>query len=141
MVKRIGNDKFYVYGYSTSKVCVIAEDGTARWKIKTTMGRCIGEITLEDGYIPHAAQINNDDITAKNYGDYAFAVDKAQHALTLLKEIFTPQDAVQIFTVAVILFVNGFTYMKNAKGLYEMSYLSSCFPGVRNCLQITATSS
>ncbi len=130
MVKRIGNDKFYVYEYSTSKVRINTEDGTTRWKTKTTMGRCIGTITLEDGYIPNAAQINNDDITAKNYGDYAFAVDNARHTLTLLKEIFSPQDAVQIFTVAVIFFVNGFTYMKNAKGLYEMSYLSSCFPGV-----------
>ncbi len=130
MVKRIGNDKFYVYEYSTSKVRVENEDGTFRWKTKTTMGRCVGTITEENGYVPNATQINNDVVTAKNYGDYAFVVVNAQHTLNLLNEIFNPRDAVQIFTIATIFFVNGFTYMKNAKSLYELSYLSSCFPGV-----------
>jgi len=130
MVKRIGNDKFYVYEYSSSKIRVESDDGTYKWKTKTKMGKCIGTITLKEGYIPNAAQISNDEITAKNYGDYAFVVANAQHTLTLLKEIFSPVDADQIFTVAIIFFVNGFTYMKNTKSLYEMSYLSSCFPGV-----------
>lgn len=130
MVKRIGDDKFYVYEYSTTKVQVENEDGTIRWKTKTNMGRCIGAITMENGYIPNNTQINNDEITAKNFGDYAFVVDNAQHTYRLLKEIFNPRDAVQIFTVACIFFVNGFTYMKNVKGLYDLSYLSSCFADV-----------
>ena len=129
MVKRIG-DKFYVYEYSTSKIRVSLDDGTFKWKTKTKMGKCIGSITEETGYVPNITRINYDDITAKNYGSYAFVVSHAQSTLSLLKEVFCQSDAEQIFVVATIFFVDGFTYMKNAKGIYEMSYLSSCYPNI-----------
>ncbi len=130
MVKRIGKDRFYVYEYSTSKIRVNNPDGTTRWKTKTVMGRCIGTITTENGYVPNETQINNDSFTVKNYGNYAFVVANAQYTYGLLKETFNLIDAMQIFTVASIFFVEGFTYMKNVKGIYDLSYLSSCFPDV-----------
>ncbi|MBQ7514928.1 MAG: transposase [Schwartzia sp.] len=127
MVKRI-KDKFYVYQYSTSKIKIAAEDGSSHWKTKTIMGKCIGSIKPECGFVPNEAKLADDVITVKNYGDYAFAISAAKGVSDLLHLAFHPEDAEQIFVAATILFVDGFTVMKDMKGKYDMSYLSTRFP-------------
>ena len=51
--------------------------------------------------------------------------------LALLRECFNPEDAVRIYSVAVIHFVQGFTYLKDIKDYYDMSILSLRFPGLK----------
>ena len=131
MVKKIGNEKYYVYDYKTSKVKVAEEDGSFRWKTKTIMGKCIGTITLENGFVSNKSNLASAQITVKNYGNYAFVVEKAKKVFRLLKKHFNIADAEQIFCVATILFLDGFTYMKNMKRVFDLSYLSAIFPDVK----------
>ena len=130
MVKKLNGDKYYVYEYSTSKVKVSSDDGMQRWKTVTKMGACIGSITLKDGYVPNNSHISTDEITSLNYGDYAFVVENAQNTFELLRKKFSVKDSEQIFSIAVIFFVEGFTYMKNIKSVFSMSYLSMRYPDV-----------
>ena len=130
MVKKLNGDKYYVYEYSTSKVKVISDGGKQRWKTVTKMGACIGSITLKDGYVPNNSHISTDEITSLNYGDYAFVVENAQNTFELLRKKFSVKDSEQIFSIAVIFFVEGFTYMKNIKSVFSMSYLSMRYPDV-----------
>lgn len=75
MVKRIKNG-YYVYNYTSKQLPVFDADGNKRWKTKTEMGDCIGLITEADGFVPNDGFVSKDEITARNYGDYAFAINE-----------------------------------------------------------------
>ena len=122
MVKRIKNH-FYVYNYTTKSVPVTDKDGIVKMKSKTEMGSCIGSITEKDGFIPNEGHISRDEITSRNYGDYAFTLASSQNTYDKLLSVFNPKDAKQIYSVATIFFVNGFTYMNTMKSVYDLSSL------------------
>ena len=127
-IKRQGNH-FYVYETSSTKRKVLQQDGTCIWKTVTKSGKCIGSITVKDGFVPNKNTIVRDEITVLEYGDYAFAL-KSSNTLKLLNSTFNAKDANQIYVAAVITVVNGFTYMKDMKGLYDESVLAFEFPDV-----------
>jgi len=129
MVKRIKNG-YYVYNYSSTQVSVLDDNGNKRWKTRTTMGDCIGLITEADGFIPNDGYISKDVITGRNYGDYAFAVHCSNETFSLLSSVFHPDDAKQIYAAAIIFFVDGFTYMKSMKDIFDLSYLAMEFDKV-----------
>ena len=120
--------RYYVYEYSSTKVKVYLEDGSFKWKTVTKMGKCIGQITMEDGFIPNKNALTSDDITIKEYGSYKVVTSFSESTLNQLKEIFNAKDANEIYCVACIFVVDGFTYMKNMNRLYQESYLSHLFP-------------
>ena len=127
MVKNI-DGRFYVYECKYSKIWVEDEDGNKKRKSKTEMGKCIGSITLQDGFVSNANKLSESEITCIKYGDYAFAINCSKDTLGLLKKEFNTADANQIYTVALIFFVEGFVYMKRVKDYYDYSYLSLAFP-------------
>ena len=94
------------------------------------MGDCIGIITESNGFIPNEGFVSKDEITARNYGDYAFAVNSSQSTLDKLYAVFHQDDARQIYSTAIIFFVDGFTYMTSMKGIFDLSYLSIIFDKV-----------
>lgn len=48
-----------------------------------------------------------------------------------MRECFNPQDAVTIYTVALIHFIQGFTYMRDIRDYYDMSVLSVLYPSLK----------
>lgn len=129
MVKNI-KGLYYVYNYSSHQICTVDEDGKKHWKTKTKMGDCIGAITLDDGFVPNEGHLSKDIITCRNYGDYATAVYYSRATYELLSSVFHPDDAKQIYSAAIIFFVEGFTYMTNMKDVFDISYLSLLYKGV-----------
>lgn len=129
MVKRIKNG-YYVYNYTSEQIPVFDANGNKRWKTKNEMGDCIGLITETDGFIPNNGFASKDEITARNYGDYAFAINGSQDTLNRLYAVFHQDDARQIYSVEIIFFVDGFTYMTSMKGVFELSHLPIVFEKV-----------
>lgn len=129
MVKKIKNG-YYVYAYSSKRILVEDGQGNKHWKTKTAMGGCIGTITEKDGYIPNESHLSKDIVTGRNYGDYAVALNYSSNTYNRLCSVFHPDDARQIYSAAVIFFVEGFTYMTAMKGTYDLSYLPLVYSNV-----------
>lgn len=128
-VKRMGN-LFYVYKTFSTKKKFEQDDGSFVWKTVTKSGKCIGSITLKDGFIPNDNMLNDDELTLLGYGDYALAL-KSTETLKELKATFNQKDANQIYVVAVITVVKGFTYMQDMSTIYSESFLCMEFPHVK----------
>ena len=122
MVKNISG-YYYVYEYS----CFTGEDG----KRHTKMGKAIGSIKEGVGFIPNSSFSSSAEISSLDFGEYAIAAANSTETFALLKECFNPQEAIQIYTVALIHFVQGFTYLKDIKNYYDMSVLSVWFPSLK----------
>lgn len=129
MVKRIKNG-YYVYNYSSKQVAVVDENGNKKWRTKTAMGECIGLITETDGFIPNEGFVSKDIVTGRNYGDYAFAVSCSKDTYSKLSAVFHPDDAKQIYSAAIMFFVEGFTHMTSMKDAFDVSYLPLRFEKV-----------
>lgn len=129
MVKKIKSG-YYVYSYASKQVLVEDADGTKHWKTKTTMGNCIGAITEKDGFIPNEGHISKDIITGRNYGSYAVAVKYSADTYKKLCSVFHPDDARQIYSAALIFFVEGFTNMTAMKDDFDLSYLPLIYKNV-----------
>ena len=128
-VKKI-KGHYYVYESSSTKRKVELEDGTCVWKSVTKSGKCIGTITLLDGFIPNSNKLAYDKITVVEYGEYAMAL-KSTSTLSELKSKFNAKDANQIYVVAIITVTKGFTYMRDMSDVFEESFLSLKFPDVK----------
>lgn len=121
---------YYVYEYKSSSEKIILEDGTSKWKSRNIMGACIGQITLEDGFIRNTGKLTDTDITVLEFGAYYFVKENSKSTLNLLKERFNIIEANQIYVVAVLFVVEKFQYMKNLAAVYDSSVLSKWFPDV-----------
>ena len=122
MVKNISGH-YYVYEYSN----YTDENG----KRHTKMGKLIGSIKEGIGFIPNNTFACDSDISTLDFGEYAITIANSTRTLSLLKECFNPLDAVTIYTVALIHFIQGFTYLKDIKSYYDMSILSIKYPSLK----------
>lgn len=130
MVKCISN-KYYVYEFHTIK----DDDG----KRHTKMGKLIGSIKEGIGFIPNHSFACDSEISTLDYGEYAITLANSQNTFSMLKECFNPQDAVLIYVIAMIHFINGFTYLKDIHNYYDMSVLSLKFPSLKLGYVLIAT--
>jgi len=121
MVKAISGN-YYVYEYS----CVM-KDG----KRTTKMGKCIGSIKEGIGFVSNNERICEETISVLEYGQYAAAYHCSQDVLEILKKFFNAEDAVQIYVMGLIHFVNGFCYLKDMKQFFDMSWLSIQYPSLK----------
>ena len=119
MVKRISNN-YYVYEFSN----YTDENG----KRHTKMGKTIGSIKEGIGFIPNSTFASDTEISSLDFGEYAIVMANSQGTFDLLRQCFNPQDAVTIYTVALIHFIHGFTYLRDIHCYYDMSVLSVRFP-------------
>ena len=122
MVKRISG-YYYVYEYAS----FMGEDG----KRHTKMGKVIGSIKEGIGFIPNDSFNCDTEISTLEFGEYAVVLANSSRTISLLRECFNPSDALRIYVVAVIHFVQGFTYMRDIHTYYEMSYLSLKYPSLK----------
>lgn len=120
MVKAL-NGKYYVYEQKNVKI-----DG--KWKIK--MGKMIGSISMDLGFVPNSNYSHNQMITTLDFGEYFLSYYLSKKILEKLKLIFNIKEALTIYNIALIHFVNGFSYMKNIKPQYDLSYLSIKYPSI-----------
>lgn len=121
MVKAIGGH-FYVYEYRS-----VRADG----RRKTEMGPCIGKIEEGVGFVPNSGRARDGELTTLEYGQYAVALARSGGVLEMLREHFNPQDAAQLYALAVINCVNGMQPAKNAGRHFAMSVLSLRFPSLK----------
>ena len=120
MVKVIHN-KYYVYEQKHIKE-------NEKWKIK--MGKLIGSINPDVGYIPNSTGIRKTSITSVDFGEYFLTYSLTIDVLKELEEVFNLKDAYMIYLVALINFINGFTYIKNIDPIFSQSYLSVKYPSI-----------
>ncbi|MEG2640831.1 MAG: transposase [Bacilli bacterium] len=123
MVKVINGNKYYVYEYKS----VTDEFG----KRKTKMGKLIGKIIEGKGFVPNATNCIDNAVTTLEYGQYKVVVDNSKNTYKILLDIFGYDDAARIYSMAVINYVNGFSYLKDFKQYYEQSYLHLEFNGIK----------
>ena len=121
MVKKIPGG-YYVYEYRS-----VTRDG----RRKTEMGPCIGKIDPARGFVPNSRALRDEEVSALDFGEWAVALANSAGTLELLREHFSPLDAERIYAVAVVHFVQGFTYMRDVASFYEMSALQLRLPGLR----------
>ncbi|HBQ65034.1 MAG TPA: hypothetical protein DD727_09000, partial [Clostridiales bacterium] len=122
MVKNISG-YFYVYEYKSIK----GDDG----KRRTQMGNLIGSIKPGIGFVPNSSFRCDSEISTLEFGEYAVTLANSHQTLALLRECFNPEDALLIYTVSIIHFIQGFTYMKDIQSYYDMSYLSIKYPSLK----------
>ena len=122
MVKNISGH-YYVYEYSN-----YTDDNGKR---HTKMGKAIGSIKDGIGFIPNSTFACDTEISSLDFGEYAITIANSAKTLALLKECFNPQDAATIYTVALIHFIQGFTYLRDIKSYYDMSILSLKYPTLK----------
>lgn len=122
MVKAISGH-YYVYEYTN----YTGEDG----KRHTKMGKLIGSIREGIGYVPNDSFVRGSEISTLEFGEYALVAANSGKTLGMLRECFNPVDALRIYSVAMIHFVQGFTYLKDIHKYYEMSYLSLLYPSLK----------
>lgn len=103
-------------------------------KKKNTGGKLIGKI--ENGaFVPKDSQIRSvTDFSmvseTLDYGAYALAMQCSQNVLTRLKQYFTVSDAITIYVISLIWFVNSFTPARDLRELYMQSVLCLQWPSV-----------
>lgn len=120
MVKAI-HGKYYVYQYSCVNV-----DG----KRKTKTGKMIGTINPELGFITNDNYQKDGEITSFSFGEYFLTYQLGQSVYKQLSNFFNIKEATQIYLLALMHFVHGFTYVKHIKPNYDISYLSKRFPSI-----------
>lgn len=122
---------YYVYEYKSTSVKVTQDDGTTKWKSKTEMGACIGQITITGGFISNKNKLAHSEITVLEFGSYFFIKQYAGETLTKLKSVFNETEANQVFSLAAVFVVNKFHNKKNVAALFEVSAFSKWFPDVK----------
>ena len=122
MVKNISG-YYYVYEYKSVK----GDNGERR----TQMGKLIGSIKPGIGFVPNSSFLCDSEISTLEFGEYAVTLANSQKTLALLRGCFNPEDALSIYVVSMIHFIQGFTYMKDIQSYYDMSYLSIKYPSLK----------
>lgn len=118
MVKAI-RGHYYVYEYRS-----VTRDGRRR----TEMGRCIGKIEEGRGFVPNSGRAADSGITTLEFGDWAVALSASAGVRALLGRHFNADDADAIWALATMFCVRGVTPARDARRVWEQSYLSLALP-------------
>lgn len=121
MVKLIKSKYYYVYEQTHVKV-------NDKWKIK--MGKMVGIIKEDIGFIPNDNYNDKTELTTLDFGEYFVSVKLTESILEKLKATFNIEDAYKIYFISLIHFINGFTYIKYFKDFFSLSYLSIKYPSI-----------
>ena len=93
-------------------------------------GKYLGRITETDGLIqPKEKEEKMTKVSLKEYGASSVLVETGSDIYTALKEIF-PNEADRIFTLAILRVIEKCPF-KRAEMIYEKSYLSEMYGGVK----------
>jgi hypothetical protein len=92
----------------------------------------LGKITKENGYIKNQNSEEKSDyeITTKEYGSYCMVNETCLEVLNDLTECFKIDVAKQIYVLAIINLINGYTALKYCKKIYDHSLLSEIYKDI-----------
>lgn len=120
--KQRGN--YYVYERTAKKY------PNGKWGAST--GKCIGKVDPLLGFVRNDACVKETKITTMEYGQYILAFTVGKPVLNKLNQYFANQeDAMKIYILGLLHCVNNFTYQRDIKELFEMSYLSVLYPSLK----------
>lgn len=119
--KQRGN--YYVYERTAKKY------PNGKWGAST--GKCIGKLDPLLGFIRNDASVKSTKITTLEYGQYILAFTVGKSVLDKLNQYFNQEDAMRIYILGIIHCVNNFSYQREIKELFEMSYLSILYPTLK----------
>ena len=129
MIKKVKNH-YYVYEYTSTSVKTEMPDGTFRWKTQSKTGACIGQITLEDGFVRNGIKMSDTDNTVLEFGSYFLIKEFAGETYQRLASAFDPEDAKQIFAIAAILVAERFEHMERIAEIFPETVLAKWYPDV-----------
>lgn len=129
LVKKQGNG-YYAYLRSSTRVKVMQEDGTYRWKTQDRMGPCLGTISLENGFIPNGASDTTERNTVLDYGNYACSWMHSLNVLQELELLFSDGMATTIYVAGLIAFNEGLRYLTDLSRKYADSAACMFYPGL-----------
>lgn len=119
-VKAIGGH-YYVYMQKHVK-----DPSSGKWKIKT--GKMIGKIDPALGFVTNEEP--TDEITIVDFGQYHLAYEVGKPVLSKLKGFFDAVKAHQVYLMAVMDYVNGYTATRDLNDTFLQSCLSVSFPSL-----------
>ena len=99
-------------------------------KMKNASGKTIGHI-YNGKYVPLDSEISDlyaEDPDNLDYGAYAIAVTCSKDVLPRLKRFFSEKDAVNIYVLSIIYFVNHYVPARDIRELYIQSILCKWYP-------------
>lgn len=123
IVKKI-KGQYYVYSHSQSK-----DPQTGKWK--TDSGKLLGKIIPGVGYAPNDKTCEIQGITCYDYGQYLLAAKLGLDDFNMLKECFNPDEAMQLFALAVIFCAEGYVGLKAAESYYERCLIARDYPALK----------
>lgn len=115
--------KYYVYTHSQHK-----DPTSGKWKTDT--GKILGRIVPDVGYIPNDKTCKSKGITCFDYGQYLLVCSLCKDELSLLKEFFTNEEAMQLFALASIIAIKGYIGLSSAQNYYERSLVAHDYPSL-----------
>lgn len=115
MIKNIKGN-FYVYENKAVK----RANGT--WGNKT--GKYLGTITKEKGFIPQDNKLSEANNTIFEYGNYLLAYECTFSILENLLSVFNKDDAIEIYLIALIHFVEGYVPLSKLNDYFKQTYIS-----------------
>lgn len=124
IVKKIKNN-YYVYSHTQVK-----DKETNKWK--TQPGKLLGKIIPGVGFCPknNKTSILNK-ITCFDYGEYFLACNIAKDEYDLLKKVFNPDEAIQLFFMASYYALNGFIGIKTLSYEFDRSLFANDYPNLK----------
>ena len=121
---KVVKGKYYVYSHTQHK-----DPDTGKWK--TDPGKILGRIVDGVGYIPNEDVSRKKGITCFDYGSYLLCCSLGKDDFNLLKEYFNAEEAMQLFSYAVIIAVKGYTGISDAPNYYERSLIAHDYPQLK----------
>lgn len=115
---------YYVYTNSRHK-----DPETGRWK--TDSGKLVGKIVPGVGYLPKESSAEGSGVTCFDYGQYLLASTLAKDDVARLREVFNPEEAYQLFSLAMVFFSEGYVGLKPSEDIYERSLVAHDYPELK----------
>ena len=123
-IKKIGGH-YYVYDVKHVKA-PNAQGNDVRWRTKS--GKCIGKIEPGIGFVPNSGP--DEETTVVEFSQYHLPLSVTSGVLDRLKKSFNPMEATEIYLIALMDYVNGYTCIRDFRDTFGQSYLSLVYPGV-----------
>lgn len=125
--KEVKKIRGHFYVYDVKHVKAPNKKGTdIRWR--TRSGKCIGRIEPGIGFISNSGP--DEETTVVEFSQYHLPLTVTSDVLDSLKKSFGPMEATEIYLLALMDYVNGYTCIRDFRDTFEQSYLSLEYPGV-----------
>lgn len=111
--------RYYVYEVLSKKLA------SGAWGKRS--GRCVGRVVPGEGFVPNANWAGegaaDGALTCLEYGQYALVEALAADELALLRAHFRADVAVRVFSMAALMYADGFAHADQVGPVWEQSWM------------------